>query len=189
MKIYRIVEDVNVYQSFMVDSAKWKGDLLTLLTFDCSPRSSEWAAPPVYVLHPKLKQGNFVYLCPGALVVDAATVEQLRDLLEMSGELLPLPHKDKLYYVLNVTECINVLDEDMTEWLRTEDTGTPIGPKQYAFNANRLTETPLFKIPETCRSEILTCEGLKDPDDEFKRRVERLGLKGLMFEELWDSDN
>lgn len=45
--------------------------------------------------------------------------------------------------------------------------------------------SPLFKIPETCNYEVLTCEGLKDPNDEFKGRIEQLGLTGLIFEQLW----
>ncbi len=101
------------------------------------------------------------------------------------ASLLPLPFKDKLYHVLNVTECVNVLDDHKTEWLYENGIG-PI--KKYAFHAGRLTEAPLFKIPETCRSEILTLEGIKDPEDEFKGRVERLGLKGLIFEEIWSNE-
>jgi hypothetical protein len=47
-------------------------------------------------------------------------------------------------------------------------------------------EVPLFKIPETRRGEILTIEGMKDPEDEFKYRVESGGYEGLKFELLWE---
>ena len=182
MRIYRIRCDVNAFQSFYIDKARWHGDLLAMLTFECSPRAAAYSPPPVFVLHPKLKAGNFYYLCPGALVVDSTALDHLQDLLEMSGEMLRLPYKDCLFHLLNVTECINVLDE---RHAKRRSSGTI---EKYAFHPERLTETPLFKIPETCRAEILTCEGLKDPEDEFKGRVEQLGLKGLIFEELWSDE-
>lgn len=181
MKVHRVRPDVNNYQYFMLEDANI--GLTELMTFDGTPKTDKWAAPDVYIHKPILKKGNFPDLWATAtLVVDETALEELRDLLEMSGELLPLPYKDKLYHVLNVTECVNVLDENKTQWLY-EKGRPPI--KTYAFHKSRFTEAPLFKIPETCKSEILTFEGLKDPDDEFKGRVERLGLKGLTFEEVW----
>src|SRR5437899_11052895 len=56
MKIYRLREDVNKYQSLYVDESKWKGDILDVLTFDCKPKASSWSAPSVFILHPKLKR-------------------------------------------------------------------------------------------------------------------------------------
>src|SRR5438128_6302126 len=131
MKIYRLREDVNKYQSVYVDESKWKGDLLDALTFDCRPKASSWSAPSVFILHPKLERGNFLHLAPGALVMDESTTEELRDLLEMSGELLPIDCVGEKFWISNVTECINVLDEDKTEWLYDKGDG-PI--KRYAFH-------------------------------------------------------
>jgi hypothetical protein len=184
MKIHRVRADVNNYQYFMLEDPSI--GLTDLMTFDGTPKVDNWVAPVVYVQKPKLKRGNFPDLWATAtLVVDEAALEQLRDLLEMSCELLPLRHEGKLYHVLNVMECVNLIDDQKTQWLYEKGSG-PI--KKYAFHAARLTESPLFKIPETCKSEILTCEGLKDADDEFKGRVERLRLRGLIFEEVWSDE-
>lgn len=182
MKVYRVRPDVNKFQYFMLEDQAL--ELSDTMTFDGTPGKAEtWAAHSVYIYKPKDKLGNFLALWgTDTFVVDATALEQVRDLLEMSCELLPLYYKDNLYHVLNVTECINVLDDQRTQWVY-EKGRLPI--KTYAFHKSRFAETPLFKIPETCRSEILTIEGLKDPDDEFKGRVERLGLKGLNFEEVW----
>lgn len=184
MRIYRIRNDVKAYQSLVDDDSVWKGDLLT---FDCEPKSPTWRPPSVYIGNPKLRRGHFAYLCPGALVVDESARRQLADLLEMSGELLPLPHKAEVFHVLNVMECVNALDEDTTEWIYGSATGVRIDIRRYSFHARRFLEVPLFKIPETSAADILTIEGMKDPDDEFKGRVERLGLTGLCFEEIWSS--
>ena len=58
-------------------------------------------------------------------------------------------------------------------------------PLQYVFNPVRLDESSLFKIPETYRSEILVLEREGDPESEFKAAVEKSGLKGLQFKEIW----
>lgn len=184
MKIYRVRPDVG-YQYFMLEDTKL--GLTEMLNFDGRPKANEWVAPAVYILEPKLTRGDFPDLWAKAvIVVDEVALESLRGLLEMSGELLPLPHEDKLYYVVNVTGCFNILDEHHSHW-RYERGSLPI--ERYAFHANRLTEAPLFKIPQTCNYEILTCEGLNEPEHEFKGQVEQLGLKGLMFEEIWSSES
>jgi len=184
MKVHRVRADVNNYQHFMLEDANV--GLTELMVFDGTSKAENWTAPDVYIASPRLKKSNFPDLwSTPTLMVDETALGQLEDLLERSGELLPVPYKDSMYYVLNVTECDNVLDENTTQWLYEKGSG-PI--KTYAFHASRFTESPLFKIPETCKSEILTIEGLKDLDDEFKGRVERLGLKGLVFEELWSDE-
>jgi hypothetical protein len=45
------------------------------------------------------------------LVFDAHATEVLRDYLEMSGELLPFSHKGESFTVMNVTECVDALDD------------------------------------------------------------------------------
>jgi hypothetical protein len=185
MKIHRVRPDVNNYQYLMLEDDSLV--LSELLNFDGTAKADEWVAPAVYILEPNSKKGNFPSLFSKAVIlVDEIALESLRGLLEMSGELLPLPHEDKLYYVANVTGCFNVLDVHRTQW-RYEKGRPPID--RYVFHRKRLTEMPLFKIPETCKSEILTCEGLNDAEHEFKGRVEQLGLKGLIFEELWSSES
>jgi hypothetical protein len=185
MKVYRVDADVNNYQSFRLEDDALL--LSEMLDFDGTSKAGIWKPPAVYILEPKLKVGNFPELfAKAALVVDEAALAALYGLLEWSGELLPLPHEGNLYHVVNVMGCYNILDRHRTKW-RYEKGRPPIDT--YVFHRNRMKETPLFKIPETCRSEILTCEGLNDPEHEFKGRVEQLGLKGLIFEELWSSES
>ena len=183
MKVFRIVLDVNHYQSLLVeDDSIWRTNELV---FDASPKQNGWKPPGVYVLHPLLKRGNFFHFCAGAFACDRTALGATQDLLERSAELLPIGHKGERLYVVNVTECIAVLDEERTRWIYGETTGMPIRIDRYCFHPRRLTETPLFKIPETARGEIFTVEGMKDPEDEFKYRVEQAGLQGLVFEEVW----
>jgi hypothetical protein len=185
MKVYRVMPDVNNFQKLFPDDDKvWQTQ--TLL-FDGTPRGPAWQAPRVSVLEPLLAKGSFLSLTSGALVVDATACMAILGLLEACAELLPLPYKDETLQIVNVTRCVNVLDEDHTKWVLGKSTGQRIRIEKYAFKRSRLTEAPLFKIPETRRGEILTVEGLKDPEDEFKFNVESKGLSGLLFQELWDS--
>ena len=185
MKIYRVDTDVNRYQYLMLEDQSLA--LSEPMTFDGTPgKASGWTPPAVYIHKPKLIKGNFLDLwATGGLVVDEVALDHLRDLLEMSGELLPLPHKNETFHVLNVTDCVNMLDEKRTRW-RYGKGRLPID--EYQFHADRITEAPLFKIPETSNYETLTATGLNDPEEEFKGRYERLGLTGLLFEELWTDE-
>lgn len=180
MKVYRIRPDVTQFQKlFPDDDSIWSTGMLT---FDGTPKASIWCPPKVFVLKPKLKRGNFFGVAAGALVADPKACGELAFLLEVSTEMLPLPFEGQELKLINVIACVNVLDQDKT--LRS-----PVGkPTKYVFKPNRFTESPLFKIPETDVCEILTIEGLKDPEDEFKFNVESRGLTGLTFEELWDSE-
>jgi len=49
-------------------------------------------------------------------------------------------------------------------------------------------QSTIFKIPQTRQSEVLVVEGLKAPEEEFRYTVEKSGLKGLLFTELWLDD-
>ena len=72
-----------------------------------------------------------------------------------------------------------------TKWVLGKTTNTKIRIKEYHFEPSHFSESTLFKIPETAMAEVLTVSGLKDPEDEFKFVVEREGLEGIIFEEVW----
>ena len=187
MNVYKLRADVNKFQSvYLVEPDLWT---LEQGTFDGRPRLEEWSPPEVYVLHPKLKRGDFLSFgsWAGTIIVTPSVRDQLADLLEMSCECLPLRFGNEELYLVNVTECINALDEANSKRDIYPD-GSPGRILEFAFHARRFTETPLFKSPETCKGDILTVEGMKDADDEFKGRVERLGLTGLVFDKLWSDD-
>ena len=127
-------------------------------------------------------------MCSGAFVTDSTATEALRDLLEMAGELLPIRCKNEDYTLLNVTECMDCLDHDRTEWEMGRRTGQKIRIIRHVFKANRLPESSIFKIPEQLAT-LYVAEGRFDPEDEFKSRVEKTQLKGLLFEQVWQDDS
>lgn len=183
MKIYRVRAEVGVFQAASPnDETIWRTGTLS---FDCSPKASHWQSLDVFIGNPRRKRGNFFGMCPGTFLMDSLASDRLLELFEMSGELLPVNLEGETLFALNVIDCVNALSESDTTWVYGRTTGARIRIEKYVFIRSRLTETPLFKIPETCRGEILTAEGLKDPEDEFKFNVESSGLQGLIFEEVW----
>ena len=181
MKVYRLKTDVERYQYFLADPREDEN----LLVMDCKPKSQEWKPPGVFIYEPKHEPGDFYNFGSSLLITNPRATELLRIHLETAGELLPLPYEDSIYYALNVTLCINCLNHERTEWILGKSTGKKIGISRYSFWYDRFSESDLFKIPETCKSEILYVEGLKDPEDSFRFVVESNGLKGLLFEEIW----
>jgi hypothetical protein len=158
------------------------------LIFDGTLRLGNWSPPSVYVFMPRHRPGDFYQFGGGALITTPRATEALEEFLEMAGELLPLPYDGTNYTILNVTEVINCLDREQTEWQRGAD-GAPIWIKRFVFHRDRFTQSPLFKIPETSRSSILVVEGLRAPHEEFRFTVTRAGLSGLVFRELWNDED
>ena len=145
--------------------------------------------PPVFIYEPKLKAGDFFNFDSDALIANPRATEALRTLFEMAGELLPLPYKGEVYAILNVTECIDCVDRERTDWRRTPD-GRILtsGTEKFAFRPTRFSESPIFKFPEDCFG-VYVVEGLLDPEEEFREIVRREGLKGLEFEEIWSDES
>jgi hypothetical protein len=155
-----------------------------VLDFDCQPKLDGWVPPRAYVHNPKRKAGDFFKLVPGALVCSPRAVGVLRGVLEMAGELLPLPVEGHEVTVLNVLECVNCLDEGRSDF------DSDRARSRYVFLPERLSGSTLFKVPRTAAAEILTVEGRpgNDPEEEFEPLVEANNLTGLVFELVWEGE-
>jgi len=187
MRVYKIELDVNQCQYFLVeDKSLFRSELLK---FDGTKMGAAWRPPAVYSYQPQLKACDFwSFQLLAAFATPPRVTKDLELFLSIAGELLPLPYKGEQFSVLNVTECVNCLDEQRSEWVYGKKTGKPIRIAKYAFHRDRMPESSIFKIPQTARADILCYEGLKDPVDEFKPTVEKRGLTGIKFRELWQSD-
>lgn len=188
MKVYSVKTDIKFSQSVLPEIEERY--VFDLLHFDCERKIAHWPEIDWYVFNPKEKEGDFYSLGGnGAFVFNQRVYDsELFDLLEMAGEILPIQLEDggPTLYVLNVLECVNALDKKNTVF-DVYDDGTRGRILQYAFHPNRITESPLYKIPETSKTEVLTYTGVKDPEDEFKTLYEQLDFSGLVFSELYAS--
>ena len=188
MKVFKIRCDVDHFQTLsFVDREEWSPEEAT---FACQSRLENWKMPQAFCNNSHQKRGNFFQVVgvPGAFALDMQAKIELSDLLEWSGELLPFYLEDEPMYLFNVLSCMNILNKNESDCIYFENTKRLQEIKKYVFYRNRFHEDPVFKIPETWGTEILTYTGLdKCVEETFKGRVEKCGLTGLIFEELWDN--
>jgi len=178
MQVFRLKSDVNHYQYFLTEERTLGEQLLT----DCSRREDTWVPPKVFIYMPLLRKGDLFNFSGGSLIFSPSATEKLRMHLEMAGELLPLPYQGETHTLLNVTECINCLDQEKTEWVTAPD-GTRLWPGRYVFHPGRLSESDIFKIPETYRAEVLVVD--RDDDEGFVAALKEHDIQGYILELLW----
>jgi hypothetical protein len=158
--------------------------------FQGKPYSKKWSPYAVWLDKPRLPRPDFFAYDPQVLCCTERAIKLAGEPMETAGELLPIRiegEKTKLW-LLNITECINVVDHKNSQW-REWGPGGPafrslVTP---AFRSERFGEhTSLFKIPEDYGLTIYCLERSGDVyDGEFKALVEHHGLTGLEFELIW----
>lgn len=182
MKVYRIDIDPNIYQTIYPDVTD--DEILLYSEFDCRTMNDQWQSVEWYIFNPKLKKGNFFSLGHGGGYAFDSKVKDssLFTLLEMAGEIIEIEIKREKYYLLNVLNCIDALDENVStfDYYKNGKKGRIL---KYSFYANRVTECPIFKIPHTAKSEILLREAF-DIDDDFMAIYNNEKFTGLDFIEL-----
>jgi hypothetical protein len=176
LTVYRVLADVDHYQYLLADDV----NALRKYPFDGSPVTALWEQPAVYVANPSKPKGDFLG-CFSYASVFAATPEvyrRMRTVFDESSEMLPLNYQEGELLICNVTNVLNCLDKKNS----SHKPGVPHWIDKYAFFAHRFNYS-LFKIPET--SEVFCVEGAAAAEDEFKGKIEILGLKGLDFRKVW----
>lgn len=135
MNIFSVKVDVNNYQWLMpqVDERK----LLNYTVFDCKRRLDNWEQNEWYSFNPNSLEGNFYSIgVSGAFAFDESVYQSdLFALLEMSGEILPIKLLNRELYIINVLECVNMLNENSTEWDIYDD-GSKGRILNYSFHAD-----------------------------------------------------
>ncbi|MDB5123563.1 MAG: hypothetical protein JWP94_1692 [Mucilaginibacter sp.] len=184
MKIYSVRPDSNNVQ--WVIPIVPEENILSVLSFDCITKKNGFDNIEWYIFNPKERKGNFYTGVNGALIFDQEVYDSdLSILFEMAGEILPIKLENgEILYALNVLECVNMLNQKETTY-DIYDSGKRGRILNYSFHPDRLSESSIFKIPETSRVEILTYTDVKYPDDEFYTVYKESGFTGLVFEEIW----
>lgn len=186
MRVYSLKTDIEHYKYFLPDTEDEAE--LAALEMDCTRKADTWRPPPVFIPAAAHQESDFLQYGTDTLIMSPRATEILIDALEVSGELLPLPYKGVEYTVFNCTNCLNVLDEESTEWKLDPDDGERVGIKRFAFHARRFSDRPLFKIPELGFVDVLLAEWPEWGEPQFRPLVEEHGLKGLVFRELWNDE-
>lgn len=134
---------------------------------------------------PSKEEGTFwgCFFHPALFAVAWPPLCPLIGYIDKACEVLPLYGDEHDLRILNVTYVLNCLDRKRS----TFAPGFTDRIRRYVFHPHRLLYS-LFKLPETRASELFCAEGVVSPEDEFKGMVERHGLTGLVFEEVWSDE-
>lgn len=148
------------------------------LSWNWTPRrlASNW--PEIRVKMCGKLPNDFPTFSTGIPMFSERAVEALRDLLEPSGELLPVITDKGLIYVLNITTVVEALDMDRSElsWTAT-DADWASNVWVFEFDPDRLTNAPIFRLRE--------CPNWWCVSDVVLNRALAAGLKGMAFYKIW----
>ncbi|MDB4262511.1 hypothetical protein N9849_00755 [bacterium] len=78
-----------------------------------------WNSPDFYIHNPILEKGDFFHVGAGCIAFGEKVwnCDRMVDSLEMAGEILPITlETGEGLYILNVTECVNALDKEKSEY-------------------------------------------------------------------------
>jgi|GEM_PF-3519123 len=164
-------------------------DWLGLWRFDGSPKATDWNPEGALV---QIESGTRLagdFVLPGLAFIFAMTNRAsaiLRPITENVGELLPLRTREgELLSLLNVTPTIDCIDHSRTRGERNPD-GTYFEIERYEFDVSALPRASLFR--PTYDWSLFAVEGAVAEDLDFKLVVERYGLQGIRFREVWNDD-
>lgn len=174
MQYYLITPDSDVYDFLKILSDN-SLDILNCISGE--KLMDKWSPVPVELVKMKLR-GDFPSMS-GLVTFSEKALQLLKPIIENSVEFLPLECKDGSFYMINILEKAT-LDLDKAEVKSLSD-GEIIRVKKYAFKKETVIEKQIFTPKEIHYSSPIVSE-------IFKETVEKNCLKGLIFKNIWQSD-
>lgn len=185
MKVYKIWKDTNGCQEVRSEKTQDKIPLSRQL-MSGNPLS-DWDPPVCYIHDLRVKAANF-YNFGSSLLFDEYTKENLQDILEKAGQVLPLEVEGAgTLYLLHVLENIDAYDKVKSDELNAREQTKP-GFKKLVFDPAKFTESSIFKLSHFPFSAVFTYQGRLASHDEFMGRYTELGLSGLHFLHEWTDE-
>lgn len=94
----------------------------------------------------ELQRSDAPWLGSHALIFRHSALDKIGNLLERSGELLPLISNDEELFVFNPLQVRDALDEDLSSLMRFSN-GRIMRVNQYVFRPEVVGDVDFFKIP------------------------------------------
>jgi hypothetical protein len=178
MVVYTLDADVNTYRPLFFTDSEHVVEFNRL--FDGTPLKKVWTERNDFAFVPRrLPKGDTPGFSTHIPVFNHKAVRALVDLVEGNGELLPITCGTEQYFVFNVTNIIDALDEANCE-LQRFSSGRIMDVMRYSFFEEKLTGATVFKIPQAVLMDVFVT-------DPFVERVSKAGLKGFKFRKVWSS--
>lgn len=211
--VYVVDCDVVQYRSLLYDLPEHQ--LAQVPDLVGTPTAASWPSPPVYIDNYDEPSPDVWHLTTigKALVMTPAVIRRLEPFVSMAGELLVLRNntgEEWDFFVLNVLKlldhklCIDtshgaeerkqllakyadyLSSDDYDGLLRNATAGDPYPVLYPAFIPDCLVEEPTFFRVDRLTSTLFLLD--RDSDDTLLRRIERLGITGLVFDKVWSSE-
>jgi len=134
--------------------------------------------PLIYLKREQRKKPDFLNIEGVGIVMTQRAIDALNPLLGKSVEKLPLVTFKQAMYFVNITESIDCLDEEKTEFRLSAVTQTRVGINKFAFDAEKIKNKHIFKIKGFWYNTFVS--------DEFQKTCKENDLQGVdfAFEEL-----
>lgn len=183
MKVYKLRPDTKyrlmypestVYQSDLWD---FHGDTLAGKLMNFNAHFEKDSNEPI---------PDIAYIGMATFAFREDVAEELADILEGTGELLPFSVDGQTWYALNVTTSIDALDDENSTYLI--NTGAiKLNLVEFIFFKGKLTNATTFKIPQDNHTEIFCCDNQESDDDLLNNlfcAIHGKGYTGISFEEV-----
>lgn len=185
MKVYLLKPDTT-YRMMYPEDDVYESDNWEFKCEDLVDRLPQFQAYFDKNLDKPLPDIAYIGMSTFALRHDVAT--ELVDILESSSELLPFYLDDELWYLLNVKDCVDALDEENSKY-KINDGKLKLHLTEYAFHSDKLKNKSLFKIPNDNRSQIY-CVDDRNSDESILNNlfcaIQAHGYTGVVFKEIYE---
>ena len=179
MKIWQLHYDGDTFDS--LTPVKWPSPT-EIRSFNGTSKVDTWIPMKVKRMHPerKLELGDL----PGLFITvfSQRAVDVLTPYIKKSVEFLPLDFPEQKFYAVNITDIIDVIDYEASEYITFKDRKKIMMFDKYVFKeCDELLQHDIFKI-------IDEPVGWPFVTDRFKDIVDANHLKGFVFKLVWDSE-
>jgi hypothetical protein len=168
MEYIMSVKSVDVGIVHPVDDAAWE----QIDVFDGSPRLASYVPIEAQLVGGDLT--DFVYIQSGALFCSEEAWLQISGPLETEVEPLPMTVNGRRYYILNITNVLDCLDEQESIIVYWPD-GRVRDVERYVFHEDKVEGAFLFKIPQRRKTQIF-CTA------RFRQLIEETTITCLQYD-------
>lgn len=178
MRIWHLKFEVDEYDNL---TPAEEFDLDEIQSFDGRRKINDWKPMIVKKIEDK-PLSNAPGFSSHIPVIDKLALEKLYDIINDFVEILPLQCSEGEYYALNITEVLDCIDYEKSEYKTFSDGIRIMRFIKYSFREDKVNGKHIFKIVDEPRRRPFV-------SDEFRQRVLNSNLTGFKFELAWDSEN
>ena len=174
MQFFRLAPDSNKYECIAPNSPADERAFNRI--YKGKPLAKGWK-PPSVRRDSRFRPGDFPSLYGPVPIFSERAWIGLQPLIEGAVEGLPIKHPSgDNYFAIHVLDVVDALDRKKSAVKLYADGGV-MRVVNYCFKSKPLKGKQIFRIPESVYLEVLVSE-------TFKKRVEELKLKGVLFKPL-----